>query len=78
MSPVQPSAWWRNAAREKSQGFCSWIRNAAPETTNANGRVSSQSGLRSFPRTSPSWAMPASIIVCAHAPWASMWIAELV
>jgi hypothetical protein len=62
-SAVQPSAWWRNAAREKSQGFCSWIRNAVPETTSANGSVSSHTGFFSFPRTRPSCAAPASIIV---------------
>src|SRR4051812_39929966 len=44
-SAVQPSAWCRNAAREKSQGFCSWIRNAVPETSSANGSVSSHHGL---------------------------------
>ncbi len=32
-SSVQPIAWWRNAAREKSHGFCSWIRNAAALTS---------------------------------------------
>ena len=27
---VQPIAWWRNAAREKSHVFCSWTRNEIP------------------------------------------------
>ena len=38
----------------------------------------SQSSLFSFPRTRPSSAAPASIITCAQAPWAIMWIAEFV
>src|SRR5262249_54793070 len=29
---VQPTRWCRNAERAKNQPFCSWTRNAAPET----------------------------------------------
>ena len=52
--------------------------NAVPLTTNASGTVRRHSGLTSLPRASPSSAAPASIITCAQAPWASMWIAEFV
>jgi len=78
MSAVQPSVWWRNAARAKSQPFCSCTSSAAPETASASGSASRHARWCSFPRTSPSSAAPASIIVCAQAPWAIMWIVEFV
>ena len=78
ISAVHPRVWWRKAAREKSQPFCSCTRIATPETASASGIASLQATLCSFPRTRPSSAAPASIIVCAHAPWATMWIMELV
>ncbi len=39
---VQPIRWCRKAERAKNQLFCSWIRNAVPETSSANGIVSRQ------------------------------------
>src|SRR6478735_6848565 len=51
---------------------------ATPETASASGRQSRQARACSFPRTRPSSAAPASIIVWAQAPWATMWIVELV
>ena len=75
---IQPQVWWTNAEREYSHGLASWTRNAAPETANAAGTHSFHHSLRSFPLTSPSSAAPASIIIWAHAEWASMWIVELV
>jgi hypothetical protein len=78
ISAVQPMMWCRKAARENSHPFCSWISSAAPETARASGRAKCQARLCSLPRRSPSSAAPASIIVCAQAPWATMWIVEFV
>src|SRR5215470_14490112 len=54
------------------------MRKAAPETTKASGIVRRQYRLLSLPFARPRCAPPASIITCAHDPWASMWIVELV
>src|SRR5581483_3415432 len=75
---VHPSAWWRNAARAKNQGFCSCTRNAVPDTSIAAADVSRQYCEWSLPCATPSSAAPASISICAHEPWATMWIIEFV
>ena len=42
------------------------------------GVVRFQSGLFSLPAASPSWAPPASIIISAQEPCATMWMVEFV
>src|SRR5207302_4594672 len=77
-SIVQPNTWCRNAERWKSQAFCPWTRNAAPETTKAALSISPHHWLCSFPRTSASSTAPASIRTSAQTPCASMWSVEVV
>ena len=42
------------------------------------GAASFHHRLLSFPFARPSSAAPIAISACAHAPWATMWMAELV
>src|SRR5436190_11796491 len=75
---VQPTRWCRNADRAKNQPFCSCTRKAVPETAMATGVASFHQRLCSLPFASPSSAAPIAMSAWAHAPWAIMWIAELV
>src|SRR5438093_1340061 len=75
---VQPTRWCRKAERAKNQSFCSWTRNAAPETAMPIGVASLHQRLCSFPFASPSSAPPITISACAHAPCATMSMAEFV
>ena len=63
-------------ARLNSQPFCSWTRNAAPETNSAPAVTSDQYAETSRPRTTASWTAPAAIAACAQRAWAKRWIVE--
>ena len=76
---TQPQAWCTNAEREKSHPFCSWTRNATPETAKASGIVRRpELGGAACRRPAPSPAAPASITACAQTACAIVCIVESV